>query len=186
MLLYRKQYDEKSGTVISQANSDKRHYRCFWQRKSCYYLSPGKQRIKVYHRYYLYDDKDYILTEFSVESTQDISSNYLAPVKTSTTTNFLPHLNNKTLFVPFDNDRWVRYKAVNFGTSSTSYEVGLVFNATSKQGLVLGSIEHDTWKTGIVISTNAFNDVKSMEVYGGITSEETRDVLSHGKVKGKN
>jgi alpha-galactosidase len=141
--------------------------------------------IKVYHRYYLYDDKDYILTEFSVESTQDISSNYLAPVKTSTTTNFLPHLNNKTLFVPFDNDRWVRYKAVNFGTSSTSYEVGLVFNATSKQGLVLGSIEHDTWKTGIVISTNAFNDVKSMEVYGGITSEETRDVLSHGKVKGK-
>ena len=92
--------------------------------------------IKVYHRYYLYDDKDYILTEFSVESTQDISSNYLAPVKTSTTTNFLPHLNNKTLFVPFDNDRWVRYKAVNFGTSSTSYEVGLVFNATS-QGLCL-------------------------------------------------
>ena len=31
--------------------------------------------IKVYHRYYLYDDKDYILTEFSVETKQDISSN---------------------------------------------------------------------------------------------------------------
>ena len=56
-----------------------------------------------------------------------------------------------------------------------------MFNATSKQGLVLGSIEHDTWKTGIVISTNIFNSVKSMEVYGGITSEETRDVLPMGR-----
>lgn len=141
--------------------------------------------IKVFHHYYLYDNKDYILTDFTIESTQDISSNYLAPIKTTTATSFLPTLNNKTLFVPFDNDRWVRYKSVNFGTSSTSYEVGLMFNAKSREGLVLGSIEHDLWKTGIVISTNTLNSVKSMEVYGGITSEETRDVLSHGKVKGK-
>ncbi len=38
-------------------------------------ISAGKAvRIKVYHHYYLYNNKDYILTEFSVESSKDISS----------------------------------------------------------------------------------------------------------------
>ena len=140
--------------------------------------------LTITHHYYLYIDKDYLLTDFTVESANLLSSNYMSPVFSTTASIFLTANNNRTLIVPYDNDKWVRYNSVNFGTPTTSYEVGAIYNKTTRQGLIIGSIEHSLWKTGIKTITNTTNSLLRLEAFGGITSTETRDLLVHGSVKG--
>jgi len=57
---------------------------------------------------------------------------------------------NRALCVPFDNDHFVRYDAQSINSSSVSYEVGAFYDNTTRNGLVAGSVEHDTWKSGVV------------------------------------
>lgn len=134
--------------------------------------------IMVTQNYFLYND--YVLTEFYIESQQELASNYMAPIKSDSEVNFLPANGNRALFIPFDNDGFVRFGSYNFNSgetpsSSTSYEVGALYNDNTRQGLVLGSVEHTDWKTGVVAHTSNSDKVTSIEVYGGITSEYTRD-----------
>lgn len=140
--------------------------------------------ITMTQHYYLYSGKDYILTDLSIESASVLESNYMAPVRTEEPVTFLEASDNRTLFVPYDNDKWVRYNSIPFGSPSTSYEVGAFYNTGTRKGLIVGSVEHTLWKTGITAQTEAQNKINSLEVYGGITSYETRDVLPHGKIKG--
>src|SRR6185312_5916301 len=56
---------------------------------------------------------------------------------------------NRALVVPFDNDGFVRYNAMPMNSSGTSYEVGAFYDNTTRNGLVVGSVTHGTWKTGI-------------------------------------
>ena len=72
--------------------------------------------ITITHHYYLYPDKDYLLTDFTVETMNPLSSNYMSPVFSTTYSSFLPANNNRTLIVPYDNDKWVRYNSVNLYT----------------------------------------------------------------------
>lgn len=134
--------------------------------------------ITVTHTYDVYSD--YVLTELTIESEEMLASNYMAPVYTTSEVAFLPTGYNRTLFVPFDNDGFVRFGSHSFQSSdtpksSTSYEAGALYNNVSRQGLILGSVEHFDWKTGVVAHTSKGNTINSIEVYGGITSEYTRD-----------
>jgi alpha-galactosidase len=138
---------------------------------------------KMIQTFWLYENADYFLTEVKISRKPKAASNFMAPLVTQTPSDFLPTGDDRALFVPFDNDKWVRYDAVSFGGEVTSYEVSAFYNNTSRQGLIVGSVEHDTWKTGIR-STTVSNAVTSLEVFGGITSSETRDVLPHGKISG--
>ena len=141
------------------------------------------ESVTLVQRFYLYNERDYILTEFTIESAEELESNYMAPIVASGSSVFLETSGNRALFVPYDNDQWVRYKSENFGNTVTSYEVGALYNPDSRKGLVVGSVEHTMWKTGIVYTTTE-NAMTRLEVYGGITSSETRDNKEHGAVKG--
>jgi len=48
---------------------------------------------------------------------------------------------------------------------------------------VVGSVTHDTWKTGVYFQ-GANNSLNVLNVFGGVTSSDTRDVVEHGLVKG--
>lgn len=144
----------------------------------------GNQSILVTRNIYLYDSKDYILTDFTLESAGEISSNYMAPIYSNTSSEFLPSSENQTITVPFDNDKWVRYQSMNFGVPLSSYEVSAFFNKGTREGLVIGSTEHGIWKSGIRATTIGGNTLSRLEVFGGVTSYETRDVLPHGSMKG--
>jgi alpha-galactosidase len=150
----------------------------------CVVESSGGRADKMIQTFWLYQNADYFLTEVKISQKPKAASNFMAPLVTQTPSHFLAAGDNRALFVPFDNDKWVRYEAVPFGNEVTSYEVSALYNNTSRRGLIVGSIEHDTWKTGIR-STTASNAVTSLEVFGGISSSETRDVLPHGKISGK-
>lgn len=142
--------------------------------------------IQITQNYYLYYDEDFVLTDFSIKSGRSLFSNYMAPVYSFDTVSFLPDdYHNKSIFVPFDNDKWIRYNLLDFGTPLSSYEVSCLFNTNSREALIIGSVEHDIWKSGIRVSTLADNTIFRVEAYGGASSSETRDILPHGKIKGK-
>ncbi len=88
---------------------------------------------------------------------------------------------NRALVVPFDNDGFVRYNAMPINNSGMSYEVGAFYDNTTRNGLVVGSVTHDVWKTGIFFA-GANNKLNLMNVFGGATAPA--DVDPHGYVHG--
>src|SRR6185436_19319558 len=91
---------------------------------------------------------------------------------------------NRALIVPFDNDSFTfSYDAMPINNTSTSYEASAFYDNTSRNGLVVGSVTHDTWKTGVYFQ-GANNRLNVLNVFGGVTSSDTRDVAEHGLVKG--
>ena len=62
-----------------------------------------------------------------------------------------------------------------------SSELTAIYDNTSRNGLVIGSVTHDTWKTGIYWSGS--NDkLNELRVYGGFTSStSTWDTIPHGR-----
>ena len=136
--------------------------------------------------FYVYPTKDYVLTDFTLESTSEMASNYMAPVNVDRMSEVLNQgENNRALFIPFDNDCWIRYQShpLTF-TELTSYEVTAIFNNDDREAMVIGSVEHDSWKTGITIGKGNIYNVGSLVCYGGVADKTTRDSKPHGALKG--
>ncbi|MDD3195260.1 MAG: alpha-galactosidase [Paludibacter sp.] len=136
--------------------------------------------------FYVYDDKEYVLTEFTLENKgRQVASNYMAPVNIEGLTILPASTENRALFVPFDNDCWIRYQShpLTFG-ELTSYEVTAVFDNESRRGLVIGSVEHDNWKTAIRMKSDRANGLQSVYCYGGVADSLTRDSKQHGTLSG--
>ena len=145
-----------------------------------------KELPKLTQYFYLYPGKEYILTDFTVEAKEEIRSGRMAPVNVDSISGFLQAGDNRALFVPFDNDKWIRYQSHPLGFDTlVSYEVTAIFNNESRNGLVIGSVEHDNWKTGISIGKGDRDNIGSLVCYGGIADEQTRDVKAHGALAGK-
>ncbi|AEU37002.1 carbohydrate binding family 6 [Granulicella mallensis] len=99
----------------------------------------------------------------------------------------------RVLHVPFDNDMWFRYNSVSAADLKpsqlvTSDEVTALYDNTSRQALILGSISHDTWKTAIEAHA-ADGQLTDLDIYGGISSPtgvrtDTHDTVPHGIVHG--
>ena len=136
-------------------------------------------KLKATHTYYLYSGQNYLLTELKVEAPDVIASNYMSPLTTTEPTAFLPAENgtNVALIVPYDNDCWVAYdsKVFRVGATYTSYEAGCLYSTKNNNGLVLGSIEHDNWKTGVVSKVNTPNSITSLIVYAVVTPKRAWD-----------
>ena len=91
---------------------------------------------------------------------------------------------DRALIVPFDNDSFTfSYDAMPINNTNTSYEASAFYDNTTRNGLVVGSVTHDTWKTGVYFQ-GSNNKLDVLNVFGGETSTNTRDVMSHGLVKG--
>lgn len=152
---------------------------------------PGKENLEQV--FYFYPARNYLLTEAYFLSDQRTSCNWIAPVMSNTSSTFLPaDGDNRLLDVPFDNDSFRGYSANPWNTSSVSCEVTAFYDATSRQGLCLGSIEHDNWKTGITYSSSENNCLQSLSVFGGLVDARTNDIRpekgpaihKHGKLYG--
>jgi alpha-galactosidase len=136
--------------------------------------------------FYIYPGKAYILTEFTLESKTEFSTNYMAPVNVDKMPGILKKGDNRALFIPFDNDKWVRYQSypLTFG-QLTSYEVTAVFNTTDRKGLVIGSIEHDNWKSAVRLTGTDSQNITSITCFGGVADSTTHDSKQHGSLTGK-
>ncbi|WP_051237100.1 carbohydrate-binding protein [Paenibacillus pinihumi] len=102
-------------------------------------------------KYYLYENADHFLTETIIENDTPISTNYLAPIIVDRTgaIDIGSYDDNRVLVAPFDNDMWSRYQSKSMNTFLNndhyiSSELTAIFDNTSRKGLVIGSVTHDT------------------------------------------
>ncbi|MDQ2731937.1 MAG: carbohydrate-binding protein, partial [Armatimonadota bacterium] len=150
-----------------------------------HHRAPGKPELR--QRLWIYKDVPYLFTDLQVISATPISTNDISPFLVGS-----PELAGgglflntaekpRTLFVPFDNDMWVRY---NSDYASNSYEVTAVYDNESRHGFVLGSVTHDVWKTGFEIAPSQPGFVGRLRANGGATGLWTHDSQPHGMVSG--
>lgn len=130
--------------------------------------------------FHVFPDKTYFVAELRVKG----ACNYMSPLTTDQV-QLHEKGDNRALFVPFDNDMWVRYDAKPVSKANfTGSEVIAVYNNDRYEGLVMGSLEHTTWKSGIRFKGNDNNQDGSVALYAGFTSTAiTHDSLPHGTVQ---
>ncbi|HET9571548.1 MAG TPA: alpha-galactosidase [Bacteroidales bacterium] len=153
-----------------------------------------KQSISIVYRSVIYPEliqhfyfqkgKDYVLTDFILQSKQLLKSNYMAPIVVALNSKIGFSDNQRALFVPFDNDKWVRFQSypLNF-KKLTSYEVTAIFDNSTRHGLVIGSVDHSIWKSAVEM-TSANQQITTLNCFGGIADEMTRDSKPHGLIQG--
>ena len=144
--------------------------------------------VRMIQEFRLYEGQDFILTRLSIatKGKNILSSNYLAPIKCESQYElFNANVNNRMLKVPFDNDSFVRYHKFRLNRDMTSYEVAALFEGDSRRGIVLGSVEHNRWKSAISVDAEEDSRIKRLLVYSGASNHETRDVRPHGAPEGK-
>lgn len=79
---------------------------------------------------------------------------------------------NRMILVPFDNDHWVRYETPQVSAvtpAQRSFEVTGLFDDRSRRGLVIGSLDRDTWKSGIVADGNSRGGLDRLQAAAGLT-----------------
>lgn len=142
--------------------------------------------------YSFYEELPYFFFEvmLGTDEEEGVSTNYIAPIfacEGDYSTNILNVEGEdvRFLFTPYDNDAFIRYSSVPITAAAESYEVTAVFDNTARRGMVVGSVTHDTWKTGIKARQGGIDATVEFSVYGGASSAITRDSLPHGYVSGK-
>lgn len=133
-------------------------------------------------QYFTLDQPDSFLVRVDAVGT-NLSANWMGPVVVDATggVNLGVANDNRALVVPFDNDGFVSYNAMPINNSGQSYEVGAFYDNTTRNGLVVGSVTHDVWKSGVYFY-GANNMLNQMNVFGGATSPW--DTLPHGYLSG--
>lgn len=134
--------------------------------------------------FYTYADRDYFFTEVLIKG-EGVSSDYMAPLVTNDVEIGVIG-DNRVLFTPFDNDTFIRYNSRSMESLATSIssEVTAFYENESRKGLVVGSVEHMVWKTGIETSGSG-GALSALTVWGGYTDiNVTRDAISHGIISG--
>lgn len=150
------------------------------------YKSDGEPGLRqVFH---IYEELPFVVTQVIVSGYQELATNYIAPVcgENKGSSPVIPGGNSDTavLFVPYDNDKWIRYESKPAEKSKESYEVTAVYHRTSQKGLIAGSLTHDVWKTGIAVNADETGEICRFKVYNGAAGEITRDTIPHGYVHG--
>jgi hypothetical protein len=133
-------------------------------------------------QYFTLDQTDSFLTRVAMRGTS-VSANWMGPMVVDATggVDIGSYDDDVALCVPFDNDGFVSYNAISINNSSNSYEVGAFYDNTTRNGLVVGSVTHDIWKSGVYFN-GSNNRLDQMNVYGGATTPA--DVMPHGAVTG--
>jgi alpha-galactosidase len=131
--------------------------------------------------------QSYLLMDVEVVSDHAVSTRRISPVVLAEggSMRLAGGATPRVVFVPFDNDMWVHYnEPIDPAKDPDSYEVTAIYDNASRKGLVLGSVNHDLWRTGILARKVVDGRVNELEVYGGATGHWTHDVEPHGAVTG--
>lgn len=161
------------------------------------YLFSGKSgQNDLEQNIYIYENLPYILVEASViASSGTTSSTKICPIvsETNTTLSVLGSSNNRVYNMPFANDNWATFNTVTWevGQQVISCEATALFNNDSRKAIVLGSVDHTTWKSAVYVTPNGSNRMRKLTAEAGYISERTWDIVKnkasserHGAVKG--
>lgn len=155
----------------------------------CYQFAYNKNGVTLKQLFTFYSDKPYMIVSATLEGNEEteIESRQMIAFATANESTPFNGQNNRVLWVPFDNDGHVKYKnrTLTDNSENISHEVTAIFDGDSRYGLVVGSIDHDTWKSGIKTKGTDGNKLTVLQCISGHTSSDTRDSRNHGKISGK-
>ncbi|OBZ17661.1 hypothetical protein [Bacillus sp. FJAT-26390] len=151
----------------------------------------GKPVMRQHIR--MYEQIPYLLVELELESEFEWETNEMTPLASYLNDGSVLEFGSfpestgeiRALFMPFDNDKWVRFASHAIPCSVHSYEVTAIYHSERRNGFVLGSVTHDTWKTGLAVEGTFSGSVGRLRVYGGAADMQTRDTVAHGSLRGK-
>jgi hypothetical protein len=167
--------------------------------------------ITLIQQVLFYQDHPYLLTDLSAVKgdgtgdkieTRDICA--LAVMRQENGKLTQPGAEPRFLDFPFDNDNWSQviennWHAQNKPFNGTSYEYAAIYDNVKLTGLVVGSLSHDFWKTGISYHSSARSGViDSLKIADGVATEDnsslppdyggkdgTHDHAPHGTMVGQ-
>ena len=153
-----------------------------------YQFAYNKNGVTLKQLFTFYDEKPYMIVSATLEGDEEteVESRQMIAFATANESTPFNGENNRVLWVPFDNDGHIKYKNITLTDNSdnTSHEVTAIFDGKSRYGLVVGSIDHDTWKSGIKVKGTDGYKLTSLQCISGYTSSTTRDSRNHGKIGG--
>jgi hypothetical protein len=143
--------------------------------------------LPTMHQYFILMGGNRFLARVVMEG-RDLASRWMAPVVMDTAggVDLGSTGDPRVLWIPYDNDSWISYNAGSIsGTNGgVSYEAAAFYDNANRHGLVVGSVTHDTWKTGIYYRS-ARGKLDALNVFGGATDRNvTHDVVAHGQTRG--
>lgn len=86
------------------------------------------------------------------------------------------------LLVPYDNTMWLRYEAASLRAGRKSYDMTVMFQEDTREGLLIGAMDFDKWKNAVICSAT---DAKTLNVCSGVADWGTHDSQPHGSLLGK-
>nr|WP_295922818.1 T9SS type A sorting domain-containing protein [uncultured Dyadobacter sp.] len=142
----------------------------------------GSGLLGMQQVFYTYPGKDHFFTELVL--TGNGSNCYSMTPLVSNDVDIHSNTDRRALFVPFDNDAWIRYDAKEIRYANFfSSEAGAIYDNATRKGLVIGSVEHSVWKTGVNLVGEGRGTTSYLSVVAGWTQEGvTRDKRGHGWV----
>ena len=148
----------------------------------------GTGPVVLTQSFFLYDHQgdheDFLLTETTL-SGPGLSSNRISPLVMTTAGGIdVGGTDPRALEVPWDNDNFASYNAGPMDRTGTSNEAAAFYDNASRNGLIVGSVTHSVWKTGVDFAGAPGGKLNALDVYGGANGPRTRDVLPHGSVSG--
>ncbi|CAN5434685.1 alpha-galactosidase [soil metagenome] len=138
----------------------------------------GGDRPALRHVFWIYNGRPETFARLEIVGSAT-GSNYLAPV-VAPGFRLAKGKAKQSLYVPYDNDGYARYRSDCWEDKDESYEVGAAYEDGSRNGLVVGSVDHDVWKSAV-----KFRKSGLLVAYAGASSEQTRDKVPHGSVTGR-
>ncbi|RZL46246.1 MAG: alpha-galactosidase [Pedobacter sp.] len=145
--------------------------------------STGAGLPEMQQHFISYTGKPYLVSQLIIRG-KKLKSNYLAPLIVNDAT-VKDSKSTKTLFVPFDNDTFIRYDAPELSSKeTTSSGVGAIYDGENRNGWVLGALNHTVWKSA-VRSAGSANHISKLELWAGHSDVNiTRDSTAHGSLTG--
>ena len=138
-----------------------------------------------------YESQPYVVAQLAITTNgQETGSNYMLPLKSVTVSSLMPAgKKNRVLFVPWDNDAFIRYASNSLRGEVHSYAVTAIYNTDTRGGLVCGALDHDLWKSAIKVNGSNYDQIHELALISGYTDEHSHDsiqseqmVMPHGTV----
>ena len=143
---------------------------------------PGK--ADLLHTFRPVQGRGFFFVQTVIVGDKRIASNHIAPFCFDRPQcAFIQGASARSVEVPFDNDHFVHYRSVPAPSSGRSYEASAFFEGLSRKGLIVGSVEHTRWKTGIDYTTGK-SGISRLYCFGGVADRQTRDQHPHGFLSG--
>ncbi|RZK65537.1 MAG: alpha-galactosidase [Pedobacter sp.] len=149
------------------------------------FTTKSKSGITLTQNIYAYTNRNFFTVNVAV-SGSNLKTNKMIPLK-GELVGYADFTTCRNLFVPFDNDTFISYEAnlLVLKKENVSAEVTAVYHNTNRKGFIIGTLNHDKWKTAVKTKLMDLNRLELTTECGFTSYDITRDQIEHGYLSGR-